>query len=449
LAEIGFVLEVMAGLPELASLPGFEAAHPELVTGALEEAARSITDVVAPLNRSGGQHSRLQPDGTVTTPDGFREAYAQWVDAGWGAVPFPPAYGGGGFPWTVAIAIQEMLASANLAFSLCPELTQGAIDLVQAHGSEEQRHTYLPRLVSGEWSGTMNLTEPQAGSDVGALSTRAVPDRDGGWRITGQKIFITYGEQDLTENIVHLVLARTPDAPPGTRGISCFVVPKRLVKPDGSLGDANGVTCVSVEEKLGIHASPTCVLAFEDAYGELIGEPNKGMQYTFTMMNNARLSVGLQGVAVAEAAYQLAASYACQRVQGRTIDPANQTIIGHPDVRRMLLTQRASIEASRALVYLVAGAMDRSHCHPDPSVREHHQSLVEILTPVAKAWSKEVGARMTSIDMQVHGGMGYIEETGVAQHYRDSRISPIYEGTNGIQAIDLVTRKLPMAGGTG
>jgi 3-(methylthio)propanoyl-CoA dehydrogenase len=451
LDDIEFVLDEIVDLGGLAGLPAFKHADPPLVNSVLEEAGRFVSEVIAPLNRVGDrQHSRRNADGTVTTPDGFRQAYAQWVAAGWGGVPFPSEFGGGGFPWAVGVALQELVASANLAFCLCPLLTQGAIDLLLAHGSDAQRQTYLPRMVSGEWTGSMNLTEPQAGSDVGAVRTKAVLDAEGRWRITGEKIFITYGEHDMADNIVHLVLARVPDAPPGTRGISCFIVPKTIVQVDGSLGARNGVTCVSIEDKLGIHASPTCVLSFDQAYGELIGEANRGMQYMFTMMNNARLSVGLQGIAVGEAAYQQAVAYAGEREQGRPLDASNRgaaTIIDHPDVRRMLLTQKAFIEAGRALIYLVAGSIDWAEHHPDSGERAARTELVELLTPVAKAWTTDLGVELTSLAMQVHGGMGYIEETGVAQYYRDVRIAPIYEGTNGIQAIDLVTRKLSLRGG--
>ncbi|HKA02824.1 MAG TPA: acyl-CoA dehydrogenase family protein, partial [Acidimicrobiales bacterium] len=349
LDDIWFTLQDIVDLPALARLPSFEHADPELLAGVLDEAGRFVAEVVAPLNRLGDeQHSQRDADGTVRTPDGFVDAYQRYVAAGWGTVPFPAEYGGGGFPWLVATVLGELLAEANLAFALCPTLTQGAIELLLAHGDEEQRETFLPRLVTGEWTGTMNLTEPDAGSDLGAIRTRAVPDGDGRWRISGQKIFITYGEHDLAENIVHLVLARVPDAPPGTRGISCFVVPKRLVGDDGTLGGRNRVTCLSIEDKLGIHASPTCTLEFDDAVGYLIGEPNQGMRYMFTMMNNARLCVGVQGLAVAERAYQQAVGYARERHQGRAPgSPAGTSspIIDHPDVRRMLMTQKASIEA--------------------------------------------------------------------------------------------------------
>jgi 3-(methylthio)propanoyl-CoA dehydrogenase len=350
----------------------------------------------------------------------------------------------------VAVAIQEMLTAANMAFSLCPFLTQGAIDMLLQYGSEAQRETFLPKMVTGEWTGTMNLTEPQAGSDVGALTTKAVPADDGTWRITGQKIFITYGEHDLADNIVHLVLARVPGAPPGTKGISCFIVPKFLVGDDGSLGERNRVQCVSIENKMGINASPTCVMAYDGAVGYVIGEPNEGMRYMFRMMNNARLSVALEGLALGERAYQQAVAHAHERRQGRAPGaPAGESspIIDHPDVRRMLLTMKAQIEALRCLAYLTAECLDLAKVHPDEAVRTRRQELADLLTPITKAWGTDLGVELTSLAVQVHGGMGYIEETGVAQHYRDARIAPIYEGTNGIQAMDLVGRKLPMRQG--
>ena len=451
LDDIRFVLDEILDLAALAKLPDFEHADPDLVHGALAEAGRFAAQVIAPLNRIGDvQHSRRNADGSVTTPAGFVPAYAQYVAAGWGSVPFPAEYGGGAFPWLVATTIGEMMASANMAFALGPTLTQGAIDLLLAHASEQQKETYLPKMVSGEWTGTMNLTEPDAGSDLGAVRTKAVADGDSTWRITGQKSFITHGEHDLTDNIIHLVLARAADAPPGTRGISCFIVPKVLVAPDGELGERNRVVCLSIEDKLGIHASPTCVLEFDGAEGYLIGELNHGMRYMFTMMNNARLCVGVQGLAVAERAYQQAVAYAQERQQGRGPGaPAgvSSPIIDHPDVRRMLLTQKASIEALRSLAYLVAESMDLAVHHSDQTVRESRHELVELLTPVTKAWGTDLGVELTSLALQVHGGAGYIEETGAAQHFRDARIAPIYEGTNGIQAIDLVARKLPMRDG--
>jgi 3-(methylsulfanyl)propanoyl-CoA dehydrogenase len=451
LADMRFVLENVVDLAGLAALPDYEHADPETVFGVLEEAGRLFAREFAPLNRVGDiQHSRRHDDGTVTTPEGFRRAYRRYVEGGWAGVPFPADYGGGGFPWLVAVAMQEMLTAANMAFSLCPLLTQGAIDMLLEYGSEEQREAYLPKMVTGEWTGTMNLTEPHAGSDVGALTTRAVPADDGTWRITGQKIFITYGEHDLADNIVHLVLARVPDAPPGTKGISCFIVPKFLVGDDGSPAERNRVECVSIEHKMGINASPTCVMAYDGAVGFLIGEPNEGMRYMFKMMNNARLSVGLEGLAVGERAYQQAVAYARERRQGQAPGaPAGEPspIIEHPDVRRMLLTMKAQLEALRCLACLNAESLDIARRHPDEEVRTRRQELADLLTPITKAWGTDLGVELASIAVQVHGGMGYIEETGVAQHYRDARIAPIYEGTNGIQAMDLVGRKLPMRGG--
>jgi alkylation response protein AidB-like acyl-CoA dehydrogenase len=451
LDDMRFVLENIVDLPGLAKLPAFEQADPEMVFGVLEESGRFFAQEFAPLNRTGDeQHSRRNADGSVTTPDGFKAAYDRYVAAGWPGVPFPADYGGGGFPWVIGVAMQEMMQAANLAFSLGPLLTQGAIDMLLHHGSEAQRETYLPKMVTGEWAGTMNLTEPQAGSDVGALTTRAVPADDGTWRLTGQKIFITYGEHDLTDNIVHLVLARVPDAPPGTKGISCFIVPKLLVGDDGSLGERNAVECVSLERKMGINASPTCVMAYEGAVGYLIGEPNQGMRYMFTMMNNARLSVGLQGLSIAERAYQQAVAYAAERRQGRAPGaPAgvSSPIVEHPDVKRMLLTMKAQIEALRCLAYVNGECIDLAKSHPDEAVRQWRSELADLLTPMTKGWGTDLGVELTSLAVQIHGGMGYIEETGVAQHYRDARIAPIYEGTNGIQAMDLVGRKLPMRGG--
>jgi 3-(methylthio)propanoyl-CoA dehydrogenase len=455
LRDIRFVLEHLVDLPALSKIPGFEHADPESVFSVLEENGRFMEDLVAPLNRVGDeQGSVLGADGAVTTPDGFRGAYQAYVDAGWGGVPFPPEYGGGGFPWLVGITMQEILTSANMAFSMCPLLTQGGIDMLLHHASEEQRETYLPKMVTGEWTGTMNLTEPQAGSDVGALTTKAVRQDDGTYRITGQKIYITFGEHDMADNIVHLVLARTPDAPPGTKGISCFIVPKFLVDDDGSLGDRNDVTCVSLEHKMGIKASPTCVLVYGDqgggAVGYLIGEENAGMRYMFTMMNNARLSVGVEGLSLAERAYQMAVEFAQERRQGRAPGAAageQSPIIEHPDVRRMLLTMKACIEALRGLLYANAEAIDHANHAPDEAGRTAAQELADLLTPLSKAWGTDLGVEVTSLAIQVYGGMGYIEETGVAQHYRDARIAPIYEGTNGIQGLDLVARKLPMRGG--
>lgn len=451
-----FVLEHVIDLAGLAALPGFGHADPETVAGIMEEAGRFFSEQFAPLNRVGDvQHSRRNQDGTVSTPEGFVKAYQRYVEAGWPAVPFPPEYGGGGFPWLVGVAMQEMLTAANMAFSLCPLLTQGAIDMLLHYGSEEQRETYVAKMVTGEWTGTMNLTESQAGSDVGALTTRAVPADDGSWRITGQKIFITYGEHDLSDNIIHLVLARVPGAPPGTKGISCFIVPKFLLNDGsngerGTPGERNTAECVSIEDKMGIKASPTCVMAYEDAVGYLIGEANQGMRYMFKMMNNARLSVGVEGLALGERAYQQAVAYANDRVQGNPVGAATgsgATIVDHADVRRMLLTMKAHIEALRCIAYLNAECIDLARVHHDEAVRTARAELADVLTPITKGWGTDVGVELTSLAVQIHGGMGYVEETGVAQHYRDVRIAPIYEGTNGIQAMDLVGRKLGLRGG--
>ncbi|MFV0309527.1 MAG: acyl-CoA dehydrogenase [Desertimonas sp.] len=449
LTDMKFVLEHVVDTGGLAALDGFEHADPATVMGLLDEAGRFFAEQFAPLNRIGDvQHSRRRDDGSVVTPDGFVDAYRRYVDAGWASVPFPAEFGGGGFPWLVGVALQEMMTAANMGFSLCPLLTQGAIDMLLHHGDETQREIYLTKMVSGEWTGTMNLTEPQAGSDVGALTTKAVPADDGSWRITGQKIFITYGDHDLADNIIHLVLARVPGAPPGTKGISCFIVPKFLVDDDGSLGERNAVECVSIEQKMGINASPTCVMAYDDAIGYLIGEANQGMRYMFTMMNNARLSVGLEGLAVGDRAYQQAVAYAHERVQGRAVGASvDSTIIGHADVRRTLLTMRAYIEALRGVAYLNAESIDLAKHGGDESLRQARSELADLLTPITKGWGTDVGCVLASLAVQVHGGMGFIEETGVAQHYRDIRIAPIYEGTNGIQAIDLVGRKLPMRNG--
>jgi 3-(methylthio)propanoyl-CoA dehydrogenase len=454
LRDIRFVLEQLVELDGLSKLEAFAHADPETVFGVLEETGRFMADVVGPLNRIGDTVGcRYDGDGQVSTPPGFREAYRQYVDAGWGAVPFPAEFGGGGFPWLVTVAMQEMMTSASMAFSLCPLLTQGAIEALSQYGSPEQQATYLDKMVTGEWTGTMNLTEPQAGSDLGVVRTKAVPADDGTWRITGQKIFITFGEHDMAGNIIHLVLARVPDAPPGTKGISCFIVPKYLVNADGSLGARNDLRCVSIEHKLGIHASPTCVMSYGDgggATGYLIGEANQGMRYMFTMMNTARLSVGLQGLSIAERSYQDALRFAQERKQGRAIGaPAGESslIVEHPDVRRMLLTMKAYIEAMRALLYTNAVSVDLAHHHQDPAERQARQELVELLTPISKGWCTDLGVELTSLGVQIFGGMGFVEETGVAQYLRDSRIAPIYEGTNGIQAIDLVMRKLPMRHG--
>jgi alkylation response protein AidB-like acyl-CoA dehydrogenase len=454
LRDMIFTLEEIAGIGEIATLPGYADATTDLVQTVLKEAGKFAAGLLAPLNRiSDEQGSRLE-NGVVRTPEGFCDAYARFVAGGWNSLQFDPEHGGQGLPWALAATIQEMVTSACMSFSLCPLLTQGAVELLGSHGSAAQKRTYLAKLISGEWSGTMNLTEPEAGSDVGALRTRAVKDGER-YRITGQKIFITYGEHDMAENIVHMVLARTPGAPAGVKGISLFIVPKYLVRPDGTLGDRNDLRCVALERKMGIHGSPTAVMAYGDsggAIGELIGEENRGIEYMFTMMNNARLSVGIEGLAIAERAYQQARDYARARIQGRAIDGTDASavpIIRHPDVRRMLMTMRAQIEAMRALVAFVAGSVDRAKRHPDAAERARQQAMVDLLTPVVKAWCTDTGCAATSIAVQIHGGLGFIESTGAAQHFRDARIAPIYEGTNGIQAIDLVNRKLARDGGTG
>jgi alkylation response protein AidB-like acyl-CoA dehydrogenase len=449
LADMRFAATRLAGFDDISALPGGEDLTGELLDAIFEEGGKFAGRVLGPLNRIGDQQGSRLENGVVRTPDGWAEAYRAFVDGGWNAVPFDAAHGGQGLPWLVSTALQEMWQSANMAFALCPMLTQGSVEALTHHGSPELQALFLPKLVSGEWTGTMNLTEPQAGSDLAAIRTRAVRDGDH-YLISGQKIFITYGDHELAENIVHLVLARLPDAPPGIKGISLFAAPKYLVGSDGRLGDRNDLRCVSLEHKMGIHASPTAVMSYGDgggAVGYLIGEENKGIQCMFTMMNNARLSVGLQGVAVAERALQDAASYARERIQGRDGEGKPLTIVHFPDVRRMLLTMRALTEASRALAYLAAGHLDQAHRHPDPAERRTHQAIVDLLIPVVKGWSTEIGSEVAAIGVQVHGGMGFIEETGAAQYMRDAKIAEIYEGTNGIQANDLIGRKLTHDGG--
>ena len=452
--DMQFVLEHVCDVRSLAKLEAFEAFDPDTLGDILTEAGRFVSEVFAPINQIGDSTGSIRnDDGTVTTPPGFGEAYDAYVKAGWGAAAFPTELGGGGLPWTVGLALQEMLTASNLALSLCPLLTQGGIHLLERHSSTEQRAEYLPKLVAGEWTATMLLTEPHAGSDLGALTTRADRAGDGTYRLGGQKIFITWGEHDMAANTIHLVLARIPDAPAGPRGISCFIVPKYLAAADGSLGERNDISCISIERKLGIHASPTCVMALgenDGAVGYLIGEENMGMVYMFTMMNNARLGVGLEGVGVADRAYQQSLAHAAERTQGRRPDTApgeRAEIIDHPDVRRMLLTQKAYIEAMRCLCYFNATALDLAQHHPDETERAAAQELCDLLTPLSKAWCTDVANETTSIALQIHGGMGYVEETGAAQHCRDIRIAAIYEGTNGIQAIDLVGRKLAMRNG--
>ena len=451
--DMRFTLDQVVKLEDLTALPGFEEAGADMVQVVLTEAAKLASSVLAPLNYAGDrQHSRLVSEGVVKTPDGFKAAYDQYRDGGWNAVPFDPEYGGQGLPWAVAFAVQEMWQSSNMAFGLCPMLNQGAVELLHAHGSEAQKATWLEKLISGHWTGTMNLTEPQAGSDLSQVRAKAERAPELGedvYRIKGQKIFITYGEHDMAENIVHLVLARLPEAPEGTKGISLFIVPKFLVNEDGTLGARNDVQCVALEGKMGINASPTCTMAFGDesegAVGSLIGAEHQGIKYMFTMMNNARLAVGLQGMAIASRAYDQALAYAKDRVQSRSMtrpkDPP-APIIEHPDVRRMLLTMKAKTEAARALAYYAGKHLDLASRHPDAAVRARAAATVDLLTPVVKGWGTDVGCEVTSLGVQVHGGAGYVEETGAAQHFRDARINPIYEGTNGIQANDLVFRKV-------
>jgi alkylation response protein AidB-like acyl-CoA dehydrogenase len=425
----------------------------EITAAVLEEAGRFATDVLAPLNTVGDKNGIRLADGRVTTAPGWPEAYRRWTEAGWNAVSGPEAFGGQGLPLAVNAACTEIWSASNIAFGLCPLLTLSAIEALDAHGSSELKKIYLAKLVSGAWTGTMQLTEPQAGSDVGALRTRAERAGDGTYRISGTKIFITYGDHDMTENIVHFVLARLPDAPAGTKGISLFLIPKFLVNADGSLGARNDIHASGVEHKLGMHASPTCTMTMGDhggAIGYLIGEENRGMQCMFTMMNQARLGVGLEGVGIADRAYQQALAFAGERRQGRAVGSAGSgadPIIAHPDVKRMLLQMRALTAAARTICYATAVALDIATRATDPKVRARAAARGALLTPIAKAFSTDIGNEVSSLGVQIHGGMGFIEETGAAQHFRDARITPIYEGTNGIQAIDLVTRKLGAQGG--
>src|SRR5215469_5786000 len=452
ITDMRFTATKLAGFDEIARLPGGEELSDSLLAHILEEGGKFAAGRLGPLNRVGDKQGSRLENGVVRTPDGWTDAYRAFVDGGWNSVPFDHDYGGQGLPWLVAMALQELWHSASMAFALCPMLTQAAIEAINHHGSDALKQRFLPKMISGEWTGTMNLTEPQAGSDLAAVRTRAIPDGDH-YRITGQKIFITYGDHELTDNIIHLVLARTPDAPAGVKGISLFVVPKYLVNEVGSVGARNDIRCVSLEEKLGIHASPTAVLSYGDnggAVGFLVGEENKGLPYMFTTMNNARLSVGLEGIGVAERALQKAGSFARERVQGReavngSLKPA--AIIRHPDVRRMLLTMRALTEAARALAYFAAGRLDIAKRHPDAETRAQAAAVADLLVPVVKGWGTEIGSEAASLGVQVHGGMGYIEETGAAQFMRDAKIAEIYEGTNGIQANDLIGRKLTRDGG--
>ena len=463
LKDMMFVLEHLAGIDRVAALPGFEEAGLDTAQAVLEESAKFNEGVIAPLNWDGDVKPSWLENGVVTTTAGFPDAFRQFGDGGWQGVQHPQQFGGQGLPKLIATPCIEMLNSANLSFALCPLLTDGAIEALLTAGSDAQRALYVPNLVSGRWTGTMNLTEPQAGSDLAAVRTRAVPQPDGTYRISGQKIFITYGEHDMAENIVHLVLARTPEAPEGVKGISLFIVPKFLVNGDGTLGKRNDVWCASIEHKLGIKATPTAVLIYGDgkgdvgtgehgvqgAVGYLVGEENRGLEYMFVMMNAARFAVGMQGVAVAERAYQKAVAYARDRVQSRDVagSAAAVPIIRHPDVRRMLMTMRALTEGARALAYVAAAASDAGHYAADEETRRQNMAVYEFLVPIVKGWSTEMSLEVTSLGVQVHGGMGFIEETGAAQYYRDARILPIYEGTTAIQANDLVGRKTARDGG--
>ncbi len=453
-----FCMKELAGLEALSRLPGFEDAGLDTAEAVLTEAARYCGQVVAPLNGESDRQPPVWRDGAVSTTPGFKQAFRQFAEGGWQGLQHPVEFGGQGLPKTIGAACAEMLNSASVSFALCPLLTDGAIEALLTAGSAEQRRFFLPKMIDGTWTGTMNLTEPQAGSDLAMVRTKAVPQGDGSYRLSGQKIYITYGEHDLAENIVHLVLARTPDAPPGVKGISLFLCPKFVVNADRSLGARNDVYCASIEHKLGIKASPTAVLVFGDDQGEvgagavaqLIGEENRGLEYMFVMMNAARFTVGVQGIGVAERAYQRAVAYARDRVQSRPVDaaaPPGATIIHHPDVRRMLMTMRAHIEGCRALACVSAAAFDTAHHHPDAAVRQAGQAFHEFTVPLVKGYSTEMSVDVTSLGVQVHGGMGYIEETGAAQHFRDARILPIYEGTTAIQANDLVGRKTLRDGG--
>ncbi len=456
--DMMFVLKELAGLDQVSQLPGCEDATEETVDAVLNENAKFTSEVVAPLNWSGDVEAANWKDGVVTTAKGFKEAFKAFGEQGWQGLQHPTEFGGQGLPKVVATPCMEMVNGSNLSFALCPLLTDGAIEALLVAGSQQLKETYIPKMISGEWTGTMNLTEPQAGSDLALVRSKAVPQGDGTYRISGQKIYITYGEHDMAKNIVHLVLARTPDAPEGVKGISLFVVPKFLVNEDGSLGKRNDVYCASIEHKLGIKASPTAVLLYGDNKGEvgqgaigyLVGEENKGLQYMFVMMNAARFQVGVQGIGLAERAYQKAVQYANDRVQSRPVDGSSNeavAIINHPDVKRMLMSMRSQVEAARAMACVAGAAYDAAHFHPDEATRKQNMAVYEFMVPLVKGWSTEMSIDVTSTGVQVHGGMGFIEETGAAQYYRDAKILTIYEGTTAIQANDLVGRKTSRDGG--
>ena len=448
--DMMFVLEEVAGLDEVTALPGCEEVSADLVSAVLDEASRLAEEVIAPLNKTSDQQGATFANYEVTTSPGFKAAYKQFAEGGWVGLTCDPEYGGQGLPFLLSIPVSEIWNSASTSFALCPMLTSGAIEALSHHASDALKTKFLPKMISGEWTGTMNLTEPNAGSDLAAVRTKAVPNGDH-YLISGTKIFITYGEHDYTDNIIHLVLARLPDAPAGVKGISLFVVPKFLVNGDGSLGVRNDAKCVSIEHKMGIHGSPTAVMAFGEttgAIGYLVGEANRGLEYMFTMMNNARLAVGLEGVGIAERAYQQALAYAQERVQGRVVGREGTLPIAyHPDVRRMLMTMRSQTEAMRALAFVAAAALDKAARCSDEAERLQHQARIDLLIPVVKAWCTELANEIAYMGVQVHGGMGFIEETGAAQHQRDARITTIYEGTTGIQANDLMGRKVAKDGG--
>ncbi len=457
LQDIRFVLNELADLPAILALPGNEEITPDLIDAVLEENARFVQEVIAPLNRAGDLHPPSWKDGSVKAASGYGAAFSEFAQGGWQGLQHPQQWGGQGLPKVLAAATSENLNAASLAFSLCPLLTDGVIEALLTVGTDEQKQRYIPPMLEGRWTGTMNLTEPQAGSDLALVATRAAPQPDGSYKVTGQKIFITYGEHDMAQNIVHLVLARTPDAPPGVKGISLFIVPKFVLNETGEPAERNDVWCASLEHKLGIHGSPTAVLLYgsgkgevgEGAIGYLVGEENRGLEYMFIMMNAARFAVGIQGIAVSERATQHALAYARDRIQGRAIEGSSGpvAIVRHPDVQRMLLTMRALTEASRAMAYVAAAAADHAHGAADAQQRARYQAVYEYLVPVVKGYATESSVEVASLGVQVHGGMGFIEETGAAQHYRDARILPIYEGTTAIQANDLVGRKTLRDGG--
>ncbi len=447
--DMRFLLHEFLQMDRYANVPGFEEATPDLVDAVLEEGAKLMEEVIAPLNQVGDAEGCTWNDGEVTTPTGFKDAYKAYCEAGWGGLTADPEYGGQGLPHVIGFAMSEMMTSANLAFGMYPGLTHGAYEAIYRHGSEEQKQTYLPKMVTGEWTGTMNLTEPHCGTDLGLMRTKAVPQDDGTYRVTGTKIFISAGEHDMSDNIIHLVLAKIPGGPDGIKGVSLFIVPKFMVNDDGSLGERNGVACGSIEHKMGIHGNSTCVMNYEDAVGYLVGDEHKGMRAMFTMMNAARLGVGIQGLGISEVSYQNAVAYAKDRLQGRSItgtkapDKPADPIIVHPDVRRMLLTMKAFNEGARALALWTGLTIDLAEKHPDDEVRKESEDLVALITPVVKAYLTDAGYENATTGQQCYGGHGYIKEWGMEQFVRDARIAQIYEGANGIQALDLVGRKIP------